>query len=124
VVAAVSKVINRSAAQCRERWENELDPSINRGIIWTEDEDRAIAKAQLSHTPKGASWVAIAKGLTTVTPVGVTLHRTANSVRNRWHARGPIGQALRARADPQELKQAEEARAAAKKAAKDARGVK
>jgi hypothetical protein len=74
----------------------------------------------LSHIPKEASWATIAKELTTVVIAGVTLHRTGNSVKNRWARRDSIGQALRARADQQELKQAEEARAAAKKAAKDA----
>ena len=85
------------------------------------DEDRAIAKARLSHIPKEAMWSTIAKGLTTVTPVviaGVKLHRTANRVKNRWHGGG---QAVRGHADQQGLLEAEEARAAAEEAAKDAR---
>jgi len=36
-----SIIEGRTAKQCRERWKNHLDPSINKGP-WTEDEDKQL----------------------------------------------------------------------------------
>jgi hypothetical protein len=43
--------------QCRERWLNHLDPSINKGE-WTEEEDQILLKAQAQW---GNSWTKIAE---------------------------------------------------------------
>ena len=36
---------NRTGKQCRERWHNQLDPSINKDQ-WTEEEERILVEAQ------------------------------------------------------------------------------
>jgi hypothetical protein len=40
-----SRLEGRIGKQCRERWFNHLDPSINKGE-WTPEEDRAVFEAQ------------------------------------------------------------------------------
>ena len=37
-----SNLPGRTGKQCRERWVNQLDPSIKRDQNWTEEEDRII----------------------------------------------------------------------------------
>lgn len=63
----------RLGKQCRERWYNQLDPTINTGP-WRPDEDRRLLEAQQSH---GNRWNQIAK----------LLHgRTENAVKNRFNS--------------------------------------
>lgn len=63
--------IYRQGRQCRERWINHLDPSINRGY-WTTEEDISLLKSYLE---LGRKWAEIAKRLR---------NRTENLVKNRW----------------------------------------
>uniref|UniRef100_A0A803MXY1 Uncharacterized protein n=1 Tax=Chenopodium quinoa TaxID=63459 RepID=A0A803MXY1_CHEQI len=66
-----SFVPGRTQAQCRERWVNVLDPSLNRGQ-WTEEDDMRLIKAIQEH---GHCWSKVA--------VCVPL-RTDNQCRRRW----------------------------------------
>ena len=61
----------RHGKQCRERWNNHLDPSINRGA-WTPEED---IKLLQSFIELGKKWAGIAKRIG---------RRTENAVKNRW----------------------------------------
>ncbi|KRX10455.1 Homeodomain protein [Pseudocohnilembus persalinus] len=66
--------VYRAGKQCRERWNNHLDPSINRGP-WSEKEDLELLKLILT---KGKKWSDVSKSLRS--------SRTENSVKNRYNS--------------------------------------
>ena len=63
----------RSGKQCRERYLNHLDPSINKDE-WSSEEDKFIIKSALEN---GNQWSAMSKHLK---------GRTANAIKNRWNS--------------------------------------
>jgi len=63
----------RQGKQCRERWINHLDPSIERGA-WSTEEDIKLLEA---HLEVGKKWADISKRLK---------NRTENAVKNRWNS--------------------------------------
>lgn len=65
--------VYRSAKQCRERWNNHVNPAIDRGP-WTPEQDIKLVTAFIE---LGKKWSQIAKELGT---------RTENAVKNRWHS--------------------------------------
>lgn len=60
----------REGRQCRERWLNHVDPTLNKGL-WTIEEDELLLKM---HDELGSRWSEISKGF---------MGRNENSVKNR-----------------------------------------
>lgn len=68
----ISKAMgDRNQRQCKERWENYLNPEINNNP-WTKEEDNLLIQKQLEI---GSKWVTIARFF---------YHRTDAAVKNRW----------------------------------------
>jgi hypothetical protein len=65
---------NRSARQCRERWQHYLDPKLKNGP-WTEAEDVLLEDKIFDY---GLKWTGIA---------GFFVNRSLMSLRNRWNER-------------------------------------
>jgi len=101
--AALSKELNeklvyrrRSAKQCRERWINHMDPSINRDA-WTPDEDDTLMKKQKE---LGNKWTEISRHIP---------GRTELQVKNRYRALMKFGSQRKPREprDPNKAKHTE-----------------
>ena len=72
--ASIAEMIpGRIGKQCRERWFNQLDPSLNKGP-WTNEEDEILMNAQQEY---GNAWTRIAKLLP---------GRSENMAKNRWNS--------------------------------------
>lgn len=73
-VEVASKVKGRTPKQCRERWQNSLDPSLTKRKDWSADEDALLREA---HNRWKNCWGMIVKALP---------GRSQNMAKNRWNS--------------------------------------
>jgi len=78
------QIKGRKGKQCRERWQNQLDPTVKKGP-WSEEEDEILIAAQKKH---GNKWVDIAK-------VRALPSRLALQMRSGLDAGGSVRRSLR-----------------------------
>ena len=64
--------------QCREKWQNVLDPSLKHNVPWTKEEDALLAAGIAAHG--AGKWATIARKLP---------GRTDEMVKRRWAALAP-----------------------------------
>lgn len=67
----ISKKMNKTSKQCRERYNNYLDPNLNE-LPWKKEEDTTLIE---QYELLGPKWTLITNSFD---------HRSVNSVRNRW----------------------------------------
>lgn len=74
--------VSRVGKQCRERWQNHLDPEVSHSP-WTLEEERALMAA---HADLGNRWVEIAKRIEGRTDSGCKNHFHKSAVQHRWRS--------------------------------------